>query len=246
MRIAEGIKILKISTNIMGKSDMIYPTLFWDEDNVILVDTGFPGQLQQFHEALDQEGFPFNKLNKIIITHQDIDHVGNLKAILTESTKPIEVIACKEETPYINGEKTPIKLAKLEAMIDILPEQMKKIYEGMKSFYNSSQVNIDLMLVDGEELPFCGGITVIHTPGHTPGHICLYHKQSKTLIAGDALSVENKMLIKAAAFTNYDDNQAIESLMKLIKYDIDTIICYHGGVYKGDIARDLAKLVDKQ
>ena len=246
MRISNGMEVLEVSTSIMGKSDMIYPTLLRDEHNVILVDTGFPGQLTQLHEVIDQVGIFFDKLNKIIITHQDIDHVGSLKDILKESTKHIEVLAHGEEEPYLNGEKCPIKLTKLEAMLSTLPEHMKKIYEGMKSFYNSSQINLDTILIDGEELPYCGGITVIHTPGHTPGHICLYHKQSKTPIAGDTLCVENKVLIRTAAFTNHDDNLATESLKKLTHYDIETIICYHGGIYKGDISKDIAKLINKQ
>ncbi|MFP3381467.1 MBL fold metallo-hydrolase, partial [Bacillus sp. SIMBA_069] len=53
---------------------------------------------------------------------------------------------------------------------------------------------VDYTLIDGQELPFCGGIRVIHTPGHTPGHISLYLKQSKILIAGDSMYSVNGIL----------------------------------------------------
>ncbi len=47
-------------------------------------------------------------------------------------------------------------------------------------------VEVNTNLTDGEELDYGGGITVIQVPGHTPGHLCLYHEKSKSLIAGDA------------------------------------------------------------
>jgi glyoxylase-like metal-dependent hydrolase (beta-lactamase superfamily II) len=42
-------------------------------------------------------------------------------------------------------------------------------------------------LSDGDVLPVAGGIQVIHTPGHTPGHISLLHSDSGVLITGDAI-----------------------------------------------------------
>ena len=54
-------------------------------------------------------------------------------------------------------------------------------------FADPPKVSVDMAVADEEVLPYCGGITVIFTPGHTPGHICLYLNQSKILIAGDAL-----------------------------------------------------------
>jgi glyoxylase-like metal-dependent hydrolase (beta-lactamase superfamily II) len=71
--------------------------------------------------------------------------------------------------------------------IDALPEEER--LKVLDMFENAS-VEVDMVLTDGEELTYCEGIIVIHTPGHTPGQICLYHKESKTLIVGDALNVD--------------------------------------------------------
>ncbi|SFA75685.1 Metallo-beta-lactamase superfamily protein [Cohnella sp. OV330] len=49
---------------------------------------------------------------------------------------------------------------------------------------------VNQIIADGDEIPVLGGVVVIHTRGHTPGHISLYLKQSKTLIAGDAFMIE--------------------------------------------------------
>lgn len=48
LRIAEGIEMIEISCNIMGRMTNIYPILMWDDKDMVLVDTGFPGQLKGF------------------------------------------------------------------------------------------------------------------------------------------------------------------------------------------------------
>lgn len=244
MKIESGIYMLEISANIMGMPSVINPTLILDKESLILIDTGFPGQLPKIREAFEKEGLEFSKLNKVILTHQDIDHIGSVSDISREMPGRVKVFAHEEEKAYINGEKKPVKLAKLEDRLDYLPENMKKIYQSLKIGFESSRVNVDKTLIDGQELPYCGGITVVYTPGHTPGHICLYFKQSKILIAGDILSVKEGVLVKADQDINFDNELNIKSMKKLMNYDIETVICYHGGIYKGDINNRLAELTN--
>lgn len=244
MKIANGIYMLEISCNIMGTPSVINPTLIWDNDTVILIDTGYPGQLPQIREAMEKVGVSFDKLNMVIVTHQDIDHVGSLSSILKELPNSVEVLAHKEEKPYIQGESIPVKVAKLEANLNSLPTEMKVIYEKLKAFYENNKSKVDKTITDEEELPYCGGIAVIYTPGHTPGHICLYLKQCKTLIAGDTLTVDGGLLGQAAQSSNFDMDLSMKSLRKLNKYDIETVICYHGGLYKGNANKRIAELAN--
>ncbi|HEY8891773.1 MAG TPA: MBL fold metallo-hydrolase [Clostridium sp.] len=241
MKIANGVEMLEISSSIMGNSSVINPTLIWDKDIVILVDAGFPGQLPQIREAIEKAGVVFDKLNMVILTHHDIDHIGSLSAILKEISDNVIVLAHEEEKPYITGEKVPLKVAKLEANLVSLPEKMKVMYEKIKVAFQNCKVNVDKTLID-DELPYCGGIKVIFTPGHTLGHICLYHRQSKTLIAGDILHVEGGKLIKADPSTNFDTDISIKSLKKLTEYDIETVICYHGGLYNENANQRIVEL----
>lgn len=245
MKIANGIEMLEISSKVLGKPNVINPTLIWDEHTVILVDSGYPGQLPQIREAIAKTGVSFDKLNMVILTHQDIDHIGNVSSIITEMPDRVEVLAHKDEKPYIDGEKTPTKLAQMEANLISLPDEMKAIYEKMKSAHKNCKVNVDETLTDNEELPCCGGITVIHTPGHTLGHICLYLKQSKVLIAGDMLTIENGVLMRMAPSTNFDTDQSILSLKKLTKYNIESVICYHGGMFKNNVNQRILELANE-
>ena len=104
-------------------------------------------------------------------------------------------------------------------------------------------LRVDRPLTDGELLPYCGGIQIIHTPGHTPGHICLYHAATKTLIAGDSLFVEGGKLAPAPAFINADTPLALQSLIKLTRVDIANVIAYHGGLFQDSPNARLAEIV---
>jgi glyoxylase-like metal-dependent hydrolase (beta-lactamase superfamily II) len=120
----------------------------------------------------------------------------------------VQVLTHVEESPYIDGGKRPLKLEQLEARMDTLSEPMKILCENLRRGYQKATTPLDRTVRDGEVLPWCGGITVIHTPGH----ICLYLQQSKTVITGDVLVVEEGRLVPAPQFTNYDTELASRSL----------------------------------
>lgn len=244
MKVADGVEMLEISTKVMGKSSVINPTLIWDNENVILVDAGYPGQLPQIREAVEKIGMSFDKIDKIILTHHDIDHIGNVSNIKKELTDSAKILAHMEERPYIQGDKCPIKLAQLESRLEVLPAEMKLVYEKLKAGFQSCKTKVDIGLTDGEELPYSGGITVIHTPGHTHGHICLYLKQSKILIAGDMLGIEDGLLVPSPENINFDNNMNLKSLENLTRYDIQAVICYHGGLNRNNVNKRISELIN--
>lgn len=247
MKVADGVEMLELSAVVMGEQNVINPTLIWDDDEVILVDTGFPGQLPKIRAAMEKADMQFERIGKIIFTHHDIDHVGGMPAILQDLPRKPEVLAHEVEKPYIQGERpsvklTPERMALLDSQLVSLPDEqrlvMKKVFENFRDL----KVGVDRTFTDREELPYCGGIIVVHTPGHTPGHTCLYLKRSKTLIAGDSLFVTDGLLVPAPQFINHDSETALKSLKKLTPYDIDTVICYHGGLYRDNPGRRIAEL----
>lgn len=243
---AAGLEMLQITAVLMGKSDTICPTLIWDEDAVILVDTGYPGQLPLLRNAMEQAGVHFDRLSVVLLTHQDIDHIGSLPAVLAESSRKIEVLASEQERPYIQGERRLLKITPeaIEQAVAALPPQVPA--EWRSSFRavleNPPKAPVNRTLADGDVLNYGGGITVIHTPGHTPGHISLYHHRTKTLIAGDAMIVADGLLLPSAPQQTHDMNAALASLRKLARYDIETVICYHGGRYSDKANERIAEL----
>lgn len=242
----KGVEVLELTMNITGKQSTICPTLIWDKETVILVDAGVPSQLTEIRRVMDRVGAQFSRLSKVIITHQDLDHISGLPELLMTTEHRVEVMAHKEERPYIQGEKPlikfdPVQMAKrLEALPEEQRKQMEKVFEASKKI----KANVDKTVEDGEVLPYCGGITVIHTPGHTPGHICLYLNQSKALVAGDALNVIEGQLVGPNPEHAADIEMARKSLEKLTQYDIETAICYHGGVFKENVNQRLLDLIN--
>ena len=83
--------------NVMGNQDMIHPTLIWDDETVILVDAGLPSQLPEIQKVMEQVGVPFSKLNKVILTHQDLDHISEKRSsvITVEFIKVMPISAYK-------------------------------------------------------------------------------------------------------------------------------------------------------
>lgn len=250
MKVDQGIEMLEISAVVMGRVNVIYPTLMWDQASVILVDTGYPGQLPLIRTAVEQARVPFDKLDKVILTHQDIDHIGNLPTILKESPRKVEVMATELEKPYIQGDRRLLKMRPevIDQAVKSLPAEMPE--ERNQAFRaaleNPPKAQVDTVIADGEELPFCGGISVIITPGHTPGHACLYHRPSRTLIAGDALSVVERQLQGPDPRATPDMQTALASLKKLAPFDIARVICYHGGLYQADVNQRIAALAGAQ
>lgn len=91
-------------------------------------------------------------------------------------------------------------------------------------------------------LPMGGGLTVIHTPGH----VSLYHHASKTLIASDALVIHNGELQPSSPYSTVNMDQALQSLEKFTPFDIETVVCYHGGLMRGNINEKIAALIASQ
>jgi glyoxylase-like metal-dependent hydrolase (beta-lactamase superfamily II) len=232
MKIADNLEMIKISLNVMGRERVVYPTLIWDNDDVILIDTGIPGNLETIKNQMETAGVSFARLNMVIATQQDIDHVAGIKGILSEKPE-VMVLAHEVDKPYIQGDRKVKRLNTkfMERIKDLPEDEQRKIVD----MFENSNVKVNNTVRDGEVLPYCGGITVIHTPGHTPGHICLYHQRSKTLIAGDALNILHGQLVGPNEDPMIEDgvnaDDAINALKKLTDYDIKNIITYHGGLF---------------
>lgn len=244
-----NVQMLDIQAIVAGRPMVIHPTLLADDSEMILVDTGFPGQLPQIQQALAAAGTSLQRLTKIILTHQDIDHIGSLPDILKEARQSIEVLATSAEQPFIQGERRLLKITPevIERTISALPPEMpaamrSAIRTGLE---NPPRARVDRTIADGGELADCGGITAIITPGHTPGHLCLYHQPSKTLIAGDAMRAVDGRLSGPDPSATLELAMATASLKKLASYDIQRVICYHGGLVEGDVNRQIADLANR-
>ena len=226
-----GILRLTITAQFGDTQNAVYPTLLWDDKNVILVDCGFIGSLPLLEEELRQHGLSARQLTGLVLTHHDHDHMGAAAAV-KKANPDITVYASLEEAPFISAKEKPLRLHQAEEMQEYLPPEQQDFGKAFCDMLRRVEpVQVDRFLRDGERLDVCGGCRVIATPGHTPGHISLFLEEDSIVITGDAIALENRLPVIANPQFALDAEQAAKSLEKLLSMKADAYYCYHGGVY---------------
>src|ERR687890_2072000 len=235
MKVANSVYVLPIPRSPQEPESVLNLTLIVDEynDNT-LVDAGLPDQMETISAALVEAGIGVGDLRRIIFTHQDLDHVGSGAALVRQSGA--RVLAHSADVPYIEGSQRPLKAS--PEMLEQRP-QMREVLERLEP------VGIDEHLEDGALLDLAGGTRVIFTPGHTPGHLSLYLERSKVLIAGDALRAERGSLNGPNPSMTLEMRPAMQSIRRLADLEIDTIVCYHGGVVGEDPNGQLRRVIQE-
>jgi glyoxylase-like metal-dependent hydrolase (beta-lactamase superfamily II) len=227
MKIADNAYMLTI-----GDGDgAFYPALVKDGASLALIDAGFAEQNAAFVKAIEDEGFKAQDISHIILTHQDGDHMDGVKA-MKELAPGAIVVAHKEEAPYIDGSRTP---SKLQAWIDkqgSLSEEDKADVEQRKAAAAARAVPVDRTVTDGEII--FGDMEAVHVPGHTPGHIVLYLKNSGIIIGGDAINIEDGKLTGPNPAYTQDPAQGAASLEKILGYNPKMVVTYHCGLWKSE------------
>ena len=179
-------------------------------EEIILVDTGRPGQGKGILNDLKSMNIKPHDVKHILITHHDVDHVGSL-AFLQQATEA-KIWASKEDIPYIYGEKSRPGIKKLISFI-----------MRVKKPQNINPYPEDQKIKD---------IEVISTPGHTPGHVCLIYND--VLFLGDLFRTSKGKVSPMNSFMNWDDSVLKGSIAKMDNYDFEWICPAHGEPIKRD------------
>lgn len=236
-------KLTVLEIKPAGAANAIYPVIVSDEKEVILIDCGYPGFFPLLKNAATAKDIDISKLTKIIITHHDYDHMGALAEFKKEFPH-IKVLSSIEEEQYISGKKQSLRLQQALALFDTLPEDQKETAKNyQQALATVKNVEVDLCVKDKDSFDWGGGLEIVATPGHMPGHISVYIKDSKTLVTGDALTMENGNLAGPNPHYTLDMATAKDSIKKLLNYDIERIICYHGGVCTQNCRESLQKIL---
>jgi glyoxylase-like metal-dependent hydrolase (beta-lactamase superfamily II) len=192
----------------------------WEWDgSVTLIDSGFPRDGKKVLSSLVARGYPLHSVKRIIVTHVDLDHTGGLPAVKRATGASVVCHAVEKEFLERPGRR------KMASPLIQIPWALTGLAPGLRQ----QSVSPDELVVDGQMLP--EGFLVIHTPGHTPGHISLLHRESRLLIAGDALSNRRGRMAGPLSIFTPDGANAQRSIWKLAKKygdDFETIVFGHG------------------
>lgn len=171
---------------------------------IVLIDTGMPKNGKGILRELKSMNINPHDIHDILITHDDVDHVGSLA--LLEKASGAKIWASKRDIPHITGE--------LNRHI------IKRIMNYMVKLKKPE--NIDSYPDEGN----IGDIKVINTPGHTPGHVCLLYKD--VMFVGDLFRTKNGEIIHGPSFANWNSSILKESIAKIEGYDFKWICPAHG------------------
>lgn len=222
---------LTISMKFGDIENIVYPTLLWDQENIILVDCGFIGSLPILEKELQQHGLSVNELTGLVLTHHDHDHMGAAAAI-KKLNPHIKIYSSPLEAPFISAEEKPLRLTQAEKLQDTLPAEQQEFGKAFCNMLRQVEpVEVDYLLQNGAHLDWCGGCHVIATPGHTPGHISLLLENESIVITGDAFALDGKLPVIANPQFTLDIEQAIKSMESLLSIKASVYYCYHGGIY---------------
>lgn len=210
-------------------------TALFGKEGIVLVDAGWRCGLRWIAAGLRALDASLDDVRLIVLTHHHPDHAGGL-AKLAEATSS-KVAVHRREASIINGE---------EPYPNPYPNRLLAgVTRPFLPLFYGDPVRVDYSLEDGAALPVPEEVRVIHTPGHTPGAICLYAVSKKVIIVGDALQYRSGRLELPASSVTQDPGQARESLKKLISVDFDVISFSHFPPLRRDAREALARLIQR-
>ena len=206
---------------------------------LMLVDAGVDTEScwNVFEQVLTDNGWGVEDIDRIILTHNHVDHIGLVNRIREKADIPVyahpeAIVRLKREEAFMQQRIAFfLKLYKEMGSGAEADKQMEK-YKRAK-YENQEQVikGEILTLVEGD---YVNGFEVLEVPGHAPDHIVLFHPESGILLGGDLLMthIRPNALIepdhagqRLPALIDY-----CKSLEKCRSYPISVIYPGHGNV----------------
>lgn len=206
-------------------------------DSLVLVDTGVPGRWPHLVNAIREIGRDPAEIRHVGITHHHIDHVGSLASVVEQTGA--EVFAHPSEARLLNGTLAPpTKVGRsLSSRIRIsLSERI--------GWRQAAPAEVDHEVADGAEMVGTG-LRVIHTPGHTAGHLAFLHSASGVLFVGDAAANVFGRLSRPVGNHDEDNSAMVASVAKLAQIEFDTACFGHGRSIPSGARRRLIELAER-
>ena len=167
------------------------------DGEVTLVDTGLFYNLHSIRSELADAGYGVADLDRVLITHYDLDHTGGLGSLADDLTGPVYI--GEADGRLVSGENQPNVF------------HHKGLFHRIARWLFPLPDGIDLRHVrGGDEI---GRFTAYHTPGHNPGHTVYVH-DSGVAFLGDLVWEEEGELTPPFWLDSYDMRDVRESIRR--------------------------------
>lgn len=198
---------------------MIYEYLIIEEEKIILIDTGLPGSGSQIIRYIHSLNRKPEDISHILITHADGDHYGSvgqlrINPLLIVCTSDIEARAIQT-----GSQSRPLKLETISSRaFNLIARRL----------FKASPVHVDRILNPGEVLPVLGGLHVLDTCGHTPGHLSFFSPSMGVLFAGDSIVIKGNKLFPSTGMNTWNETLAVKSFEEQLSLNPGIICAGHG------------------
>ena len=216
---------MKIIDNLYVVPEVLASTyILADEDGLTLIDTGMPRSDKKILAYLAELGKSEEDLKRILLTHSDVDHVGGLAALAKAS-------GARTYASQIEAESIAVGKSSRQSYSSGFSIR-RFLFALLSPFFKAEPFQVDEILEEGQTLPELGGLRVVSTPGHTPGHISFYAPSAGVLFCGDSMVSHEGSLYGSRPGVTWDPDRARESVQKQAELGASLVCPGHGPVIR--------------
>jgi glyoxylase-like metal-dependent hydrolase (beta-lactamase superfamily II) len=155
-------------------ADLVNSFVLVDDDGqATLVDAGTKRAPRRILSGLEYIGVAPSDVTRLLVTHAHPDHVGGLATMRGRTGGTVSVH--ERDAAYVREGKGPVL------------DRSRLGGRLLRRNSGCAPTPVEDEMVDGQVLDIAGGLRVVHTPGHTPGHVSLLHEPTGVLVTGDSI-----------------------------------------------------------
>jgi len=232
MEVAPGVHRLEFA---VGAKPLAFYLLAGD--GLILVDSGLPDTPKTVYlPAVEALGRRPADARLLLITHADADHIGGNAEV--RHLFPRAAIACHVRDARWCSDPAVVTAERYDAFVPYGLRYDRVVFDMLADWMGPPEP-MDLQLPGGERLRLAGDdwLTVLHVPGHTPGHLCLHNPRHRYALVGDAVFGRSQLDTTGgwSAPPPYTDVEVYRgTIQTLAALDLDLLLTCHYPIMRGE------------
>jgi glyoxylase-like metal-dependent hydrolase (beta-lactamase superfamily II) len=216
-------------------SDVVNSYLVIDGDDVTVIDAGMTRYWRLLEAELASIGKTTDNVRALVLTHGDPDHIGFAAQLYREKGIAAHIHEADADRARLKVKKPnsgwgPVKMKPFAAFM---------WYGARHGGLRAHAVDHLQTFGTDEVIDVPGAPRIIHTPGHTPGSVCVHVAAVDAMFVGDEMTTRNVLTgvagPKPAPFT-LQPAQAIESLAKIEDINATWMLPGHGPAWDGGVS----------